>query len=131
MRLRLEGHPLINKTIAIVDDDELVRRSMSSLVRSVGLQARTFGSADELLAMKEATFDCVISDVQMPGMSGLELQQILSRRRNPPPFIVITAHAKRSRDAALAAGATCFLEKPVDGDQLIMCLEAVLGWLDK
>jgi FixJ family two-component response regulator len=115
--------------VAIIDDDELVRSSMASLIRSLGLIARTFASADEYLRTSDVgNVACVLTDVQMPGTSGLQLQQILSTEKSSPPVILMTAFPdQRVRAQALEAGAICFMEKPVSEKGLLDCLEQVLG----
>jgi FixJ family two-component response regulator len=114
--------------ISIVDDDESVRAAMSSLVRSLGYQSRLFCSAEEFLTSPQLNdTSCVIADVQMPGMSGMELQNALAIRRPHIPVIFITAFPEeRIRKRAEAAGAVAFFSKPVDGQALIECLDAAL-----
>src|SRR4051794_31225120 len=103
--------------ISIVDDDECVRAAINRLVRSLGLSGRTFASADDFL--QSASLDdsaCLIADVQMPGMNGLELQSALLSRGNRLPMIFITAFPDaKIRARALQAGAIAFLSKPFDG----------------
>jgi FixJ family two-component response regulator len=114
--------------IAIVDDDESVSIGMMSLVRSIGYDALTYGSAEDFLA-SDARDDiaCLISDVQMPGVGGLELQKMLAAEGSRLPIIFITAYPDaRIRQVALDAGAMCFLSKPCDGAALIACLERAL-----
>jgi FixJ family two-component response regulator len=115
--------------ISIVDDDESVRTAMSSLVRSLGYQSRVFCSAEEFLASPELNdTSCVIADVQMPGMSGVELQDALAGRRPELPVVLITAFPEeRIRKRAEAGGAVAFFSKPVDSNALIECLEAAVG----
>jgi CheY-like chemotaxis protein len=114
--------------ISIVDDDESVRAAMSSLVRSLGYESCVYCSAEEFLTsprLREAS--CLIADVQMQGMSGLELQQELARRRPDMPVIIITAFPEeRVRKRAKDAGAIAFFSKPVDSHALIGCLDAAL-----
>ena len=117
------------RTIAVIDDEEMVRTSMSSLIRSTGLNARTFPSADAFLASGETQFACLISDVQMPGTSGLELQEIISRWDERPPMIIMSGHHQGMREAAMQGGAACYIDKPIDGELLISCLEELLGSL--
>ena len=115
--------------ISIIDDDESVRTAMASLVRSLGLAAHTFVGADEFLQSPRLDDSgCLILDVQMPGTSGLELQQLLATHGRRLPIIFITAHPEdRIRDRALAAGAVCFLSKPFAAQELIQCIEFGLG----
>lgn len=115
--------------ITIIDDDESVRTATESLVRSLGFSARTFACAEDFLnsPMLGAT-DCVITDVQMPGMSGVELQSALRARGDRTPLIFITAfpeeHVRRQVDAAGAFG---FLAKPFDGNTMIACIDRALS----
>ena len=117
--------------VAIIDDDALVRSSIASLLRSLGLTAVSFESADAFLQQRDGQdVDCLISDIQMPGTSGLQLQRQLALEVAPPPMIAMTAYpTARVRTQILEAGAVCFIEKPIDGDRLISCLETVLGKL--
>ena len=113
--------------IAIVDDDESVRVATTSLVRSFGYEVQTFGSAEDFLTSQERQgASCLISDVQMPGLNGLELQEALASDTSPPPIIFITAYPNADvRQRALEAGAVCFLSKPFDGGTLKQCLDRV------
>ena len=114
--------------ISIVDDDQSVRAAMSSLVRSLGYQSRVFRSAEEFLTSPELNdTSCVITDVQMPGMNGMDLQDALSKRRPHMPVILITAFPEeRLRKRAETGGAVAFFSKPVDSHALIECLQAAL-----
>jgi len=114
--------------ISIVDDDESVRAAMSSLVRSLGYKSCVFSSAEEFLTSPRLRdTSCLIADVQMQGMSGLELQDKLAVRRPDMPVILITAFPEeRVRKRAEGAGAIAFFSKPVDGHALIGCLDAAL-----
>jgi FixJ family two-component response regulator len=114
--------------VAIVDDDASVRATTDSLVRSLGYAVDTFGSAEEFLRSKRVDdFSCVIADVQMPGMSGVDLQAHLLTRGNHVPFIFITAFPEeRVRAHVLGAGAIGYLTKPFDGDDLVQCLQIAL-----
>jgi FixJ family two-component response regulator len=116
-------------TIAIIDDDASVRASTSSLVRSHGYAVFTFGSAEEFLQSDRLDdTSCVISDVRMPAMSGVELQTHLLSRGQRVPFIFITAFPEEGTFArAMKAGAIGFLTKPFDGPSLIACLNTALG----
>jgi len=124
----------LNKTkprIAIVDDDESVCRAVQRLIRSLAMDAETFGSGQQLLDFLEAmpSFqpDCLILDVQMPGMNGIEIQDRLVMSGNTIPVIFITAHDELGvREKALAAGAVAFLRKPFDDELLIKTLREAL-----
>jgi len=114
--------------ISIVDDDESVRTALTSLVRSAGFIATAFSSAEEFLA--SATLRdtaCVISDIQMPRVSGLELQASLTAQRIKTPVILITAYPDpRLEQQAVRAGAVCLLKKPFDGNVLLEALTRTL-----
>lgn len=115
--------------VAIIDDDESVRVTTDSLVRSLGCIVETFPSAEEFLRSDRIDdFACVIADVQMPGMSGVQLQQHLRAAGSRVPFIFLTAFPdERVRAQALAAGATCYLSKPCDPGSLVQCFEVALN----
>ncbi|WP_428032951.1 response regulator transcription factor [Ancylobacter sp.] len=115
--------------ITIIDDDESVRVATESLIRSLGFSARTFASAEDFLRSPSlGKTDCVITDVQMPGMSGVELQSALRARGDRTPLIFITAFPEeRIRRQVHAAGAIGFLAKPFDGDAMIACIDLALG----
>jgi FixJ family two-component response regulator len=114
--------------IAIIDDDASVRATTDSLVRSLGYIVHTFASAEEFLRSNRLDdFSCAIADVQMPGMSGVELQAHLLTQGYSLPFIFFTAFPdERIRLQALGAGAICYLTKPFDGDSLVQGLQAAL-----
>lgn len=117
--------------IAIVDDDESVCRAVRRLVRSLPMDAQTFSSGQEFLDLLEAmpSFkpDCLILDVQMPGMNGLEVQDRLAIGRHAIPMIFITAHDEIGiREKALAMGAVAFLRKPFNDELLIKTLNEAL-----
>ena len=114
--------------IAIVDDDESIRLSFMSLVRSLGYRARAHASAEDLLAaMALCLPDCIISDIRMPDMDGITMLERLRDSRRLPPVILITAYAEPVlRARAIAAGAWNLLLKPMDETSLIACIDAVL-----
>jgi FixJ family two-component response regulator len=114
--------------IAIIDDDASVRTATNRLVRSLGYVALTFSSAADFLRSPHMNDTaCVIADVQMPGMSGVELQSHLSAQGCSVPMILITAYPEESvRSRAMKAGAVCFLSKPFDGPVLIECIALAL-----
>ena len=114
--------------ISIVDDDESVREATKGLVRSLGYVAETFGSAEEFLASERRSgTSCIITDVQMPGLSGVELQSRLIAEGHLLPIIFMTAFPEdRMRKRALEAGAYGYLSKPFDEGHLINCLDRAL-----
>jgi FixJ family two-component response regulator len=115
--------------ISIVDDNESVRAAMENLVSSLGFVAQTFASAEEFLEspQMEAT-SCLISDIQMPGLSGTELQVLLLGRESYFPIIFITAYPNSGEELrALRAGAVCILHKPLDSQNVIAQLEVALN----
>ena len=116
--------------ISIVDDDESVRTALKSLIDSVGFRAEVFGSGEEFLKSTALSqTDCLIADVRMPGMTGLELQDRLNAAHSPIPVVFISAHDdKDARARGLRAGAVAFLQKPFSEDSL---LEAITDCLDK
>jgi FixJ family two-component response regulator len=118
------------RLISIVDDDDSLRNSLANLIRSAGFRTQGFASADEFLGSEHAReTDCLILDVRMPGMSGLELQHRLSAENWPVPIIFITSHAddRDARMRALSAGAVGFLYKPCRDDELLRALETALA----
>lgn len=114
--------------ISIVDDDESVRTAMSDLVESFGFTVGTFGSADEFLGSKLLhDTACLILDIQMPGMSGLDLHNRLSTSGHRIPTIFVTAFPDmRVHDRAMQAGAVCCLSKPFDRKELLGCIRSAL-----
>jgi FixJ family two-component response regulator len=118
------GIPLIS----IVDDDDAHRSSLENLIRSVGLWAKGFSSAEAFLGsnhMHETS--CLVLDVRMPGMSGPDLQRRMAVANSPLPIIFITAHEDDAqRTQALEAGAVAFLHKPFYEDELLNAIEAAL-----
>jgi FixJ family two-component response regulator len=115
--------------IAIVDDDESFRRATTSLVRSLGYGTAAFDSAEAFLKSGHVrNTDCLITDVQMPGMTGIELQDQLIAQGHRVPIIFITAFPEmKARAQALAAGAVGFLAKPFNDQGLIACLNEALA----
>jgi FixJ family two-component response regulator len=118
-----------SRTIAIVDDNPSVRVATASLVRSIGMLAETFPSAEAYLARSGLVdVDCLITDVQMEGIGGVELSQILHERGVTTPVIFITAFPdERIRERVMAAGAAGFLPKPFEGQTLITCIETAIS----
>jgi FixJ family two-component response regulator len=114
--------------IAVIDDDASVRAATDNLLSSLGYLVQTFASAEEfLLSTKLHSSSCVIADVQMPGMSGLDLLTHVRAQGHNAPFILITAFPEDSvRARALKAGAIGFLAKPFVAPALIACVETAL-----
>ncbi len=114
--------------VAVVDDDESVRSAVHGALRSVGIAARSFGSAEDFLNSGiTSETGCLITDLQMPGMTGLELQARLSQGDRRIPIIFITAYGEpRMRAQAIAAGALEFLDKPFDDDVLLATVRLAL-----
>ena len=115
--------------IAIVDDDESLRRATMSFIRSLGYAVLQFAFAEAFLNSDRLHHaDCVISDLQMPGMKGIELQNKLIVQGHHLPIIFISAFSEmRARAQALAAGAIGFLAKPFSDEELIACLNKALA----
>src|SRR5206468_11661634 len=114
--------------VSIVDDDVSVRRSTRRLLRSSGFRAEAFASAEEFLNSKSAAETaCLILDLRMPGMNGLELQRRLTQNGNPVPIIFLSAHASEEDErSALHAGAVQFLRKPISKEALLNAIRDAL-----
>jgi FixJ family two-component response regulator len=114
--------------ISIVDDDDSVREATMSLMKALGFDSEAFSSAEDfLLSERRHRTDCVIADVQMPGMTGLELYRRLSASDTPIPTVLITAHADDNMRAnALKAGVIGYLTKPFKEKDLMGCINSAL-----
>jgi FixJ family two-component response regulator len=112
-------------SIAVIDDDESFRVALIESLQSLGYDASGFVSAEQFVAGGgEGSSDCVITDIQMPGMSGFDLKKLLDARGSAIPVIMITARAGMDLEVkAAASGALCLLRKPFETDALIDCLE--------
>jgi FixJ family two-component response regulator len=117
-----------NKLVVIVDDDDSVRIALEGLLKSVGLTARAFESAEAFIKSgQQRETSCLIADIRMPGMSGLELQKRLNAEGCRIPIVFITAHGDAMmRMQALRAGAVEFLAKPFDDEALLGSVRAAL-----
>jgi FixJ family two-component response regulator len=117
-----------DKMVAIVDDDELMRSALQGMLKSVGLPSEAFASAEEFLKSgQRQQVGCLIADIRMPGISGLELQARLNAENCKIPTIFITAHGDtKMRMQALRAGAVEFLAKPFDDEVLLDSVRAAL-----
>ena len=114
--------------VGVADDDESMREALESLFKSVGFRTSIYASAQEFLNACECSdLDCLILDVRMPEMDGLELQQKLIERNNPVPIVFISAYSQQSeKERAIARGAIAFLEKPFSEDSLLGSVEAAI-----
>jgi FixJ family two-component response regulator len=117
-----------NKLVAIVDDDDSVRIALEGLLKSAGLPARAFESAEEFIdSGQQHHTSCLIADIRMPGMSGLELQAKLNSEHCRIPIVFITAHGDaKMRMQALRAGAVEFLAKPFNDEALLESVRVAL-----
>jgi FixJ family two-component response regulator len=120
------SHVTTEPLVAVIDDDDPFRTALVESLCSFGYRVRGFASAEEFIAANvEPSCDCIITDIHMPGMSGLDLKRHLATRSCKAPVIMITARAEEGLEARVAAsGAVCLLRKPFESDDLI-------GWLKK
>ena len=120
--------PPQNPLISVVDDDDSVRAGTASLLRAAGYLSESFASAEEFLKSGDHhRFACVVADIQMPGMSGVELANRLGGDEPPTPVILMTARTEREILAnAAASRASCLLRKPFTADQLLECLTSAM-----
>lgn len=116
------------KVVVVIDDDESYRDAVQRLLKSAGLPVRSFASAELFLnSGQQHESGCLIADIRMPGMSGLELQSKLNSDHCPIPTIFITAHGdEKMRLQAMRAGAVKFLMKPFDGEILLEAVRVAL-----
>lgn len=117
------------RIIAIVEDDEPLREAFESILKASGYEVDKFPSAEAFLEFPDRQkTNCLILDVRLPGMSGIELQRRLLELYSPVPIIFITAHGDASvRDMVMKAGAAAFLTKPVRSDTLLESIRSALG----
>jgi FixJ family two-component response regulator len=123
--MAIQGRP---KMVAIVDDDDLMRTALQGLLKSAGVLAKSFASAEEFLKSgHQQDTGCLITDIRMPGMSGLELQAQLNADHCKIPTIFISAHGDgKMRMQAMRAGAVEFLAKPFDDETLLESVRAAM-----
>jgi FixJ family two-component response regulator len=117
-----------NPVIAIVDDDVSVREALMSLMRAVGFVGEAYGCAEDFLRFNRLhRTSCLIADVRMPGMTGLELHRCLATSGHPIPTVLITAHEDEEGERrALQAGVLGYLSKPFSEDDLLGCIHSAL-----
>jgi FixJ family two-component response regulator len=123
----------MNRVISIVDDDPSVREGTMDLLNSLGFIAVAFARADEFLQFDRLyTTSCLIADVQLPGMSGIELYERLAVSGRDIPTILVTAFPdEKDRERALRAGVTCYLTKPFNEKELVACIRSALERRDR
>jgi len=119
----------IGPIVAVIDDDEPFRTALVEALASLGYGARGFASAEEFVAANgQLSCHCVITDIHMPGMSGLDLKRLLTARGSQIPVIMITARAEPDLESRAAAiGAICLLRKPFQTEALLGCLGRALN----
>ena len=114
--------------VHIIDDDAAVRELLEALLTVLGYSVETYGSAEDYLERSEVNDGCVLLDVHMPGMNGLDLLRELTRRRRRSPVLILTASRdERLRDHALELGAVAFLTKPVTQARLLAALREAIS----
>jgi FixJ family two-component response regulator len=116
------------RLVAVVDDDDSFRVALVELLRSMAYGVRGFASAEAFVAAGEMdSYGCIITDIHMPGMSGIDLKQFLNAQALGVPVVMITGRAEPNLESRVAAsGAVRLLRKPFDADTLIDCLETIL-----
>jgi FixJ family two-component response regulator len=116
-------------TIAVIDDDDSFRVALAESLSTFGFEVRGYASAEDFISANgQASCDLAVTDVHMPGMSGLDLARRLTNSGSKIPTILITARSEASLEArATAAGVACFLKKPFEIGELIKCIESALG----
>ena len=116
------------KLVSVVEDDDSLRDALVGLLRSLGYAARGFGSAEAFLSVGDGRCACIITDVRMPGMSGIEMTRRLRKLGYAAPVIMITARTEPAVDLQAAeCGVVCLLRKPFDVAALTDCLERALA----
>jgi FixJ family two-component response regulator len=117
-----------NLEIAVIDDDESFRIALVESLSSLGYGSSGYASAEDYLrGTEDSSFNCIVTDVHMPGMSGLDLMKRLAARGSTTPVVLITARSDSNLEArAAAVGAACLLQKPFEINELIECIEAAV-----
>lgn len=117
------------KIVAIVDDDRHLRESIRDLLEMEGFTSELYSSAEDFLSREGyLSVDCILADVRMTGMSGIEMLRILKRRENCPPILIMTSYVDAQiKSVVLRSGAAAFLDKPLDSGELLACLERAVG----
>jgi len=119
--------PVSDNLISVIDDDDSLRSALVGLLRSHGYMAEGYATGEAFLAAGAGPA-CIVTDIQMPGISGIELKQELMRRGDPTPVIMITARADPGLEGkARAVGAKCFLRKPFEAEDLVRCVEDAIS----
>jgi FixJ family two-component response regulator len=118
----------IGPRVAVIDDDDQFRTALVASLESLDYVACAYASADEFVAaVGETSCDCVVTDIHMPGMSGIDLKLLLSSRGSKTPVIMITGRADSELEAkSMASGAICLLRKPFESAALVHCLDLAL-----
>ncbi|WP_367829961.1 response regulator transcription factor [Shinella sp. S4-D37] len=117
------------KTIAIVDDDRLLREALQDLLEAEGFESHLYACAEAFLSQFDARpVDCIVADVRMTGMSGIDMLGILQAKPHCPPVLIMTSYGDaRMEGRALSGGATAFLAKPLDSRKLIACIRKAVA----
>lgn len=127
------GIPPVQPTVAIVENDDNLRKALKRLLRAHGYQVETYSCAEDFL-LRDATIqvDCLVSDIHLDGMSGLDLHRVLRQRGAPPPVAFITGRAdKATLAAAVDQGCMAFLHKPIESQVLTRAIQRICnrdGW---
>jgi len=121
-----------NNLVHVIDDDDAARESLEFLLKSAKMDVRTYESANAFLRSAPDDSGCIVTDVQMPGLTGVDLLRQLKARGSTTPVIVITGHGDiQLAVEAMKIGATDFLEKPFDDEVLLASIKSALGQLEK
>ena len=118
----------VNPLISVIEDDLPLQQALVRLIRSLGYAARGFASAEEFLGSGDVgRCSCIVTDLQLPGISGIGLKRVMDERKHSTPVIMITARTEHElEEKARASGAFCFLKKPIDQNALVECFARVL-----